>query len=75
MTAGHWFDGDGFNFGGGFYRCWCYRRLSFTIANPRDIKHKQKADKFLYSNYGMTAPVQLCCDWSKPVKNAANTSV
>ncbi|MEG3923278.1 MULTISPECIES: carotenoid oxygenase family protein [unclassified Microcoleus] len=73
MNAGHWFDGDG-----------AILAVHFTDAGAAAVyryvqtagyQAEEKADKFLYSNYGMTAPGPVWLRWSKPVKNAANTSV
>ncbi|MEG3930123.1 carotenoid oxygenase family protein [Microcoleus sp. T3_B1] len=73
VPAGHWFDGDG-----------AILAVHFTdvgaTAVYRYVKTagylaEEKADKFLYSNYGMTAPGPVWLRWTKTVKNAANTSV
>ncbi len=73
MTAGHWFDGDG-----------AILAVNFTDAGATAVyryvqtagyQAEEKADKFLYSNYGTIAPGPVFLRWSKPVKNAANTSV
>ena len=73
MSAGHWFDGDG-----------AILAVNFTDAGATAVyryvqtagyQAEEKADKFLYSNYGMTAPGPALLRWTKPVKNAANTSV
>ncbi|OKH40533.1 hypothetical protein NIES2119_02670 [[Phormidium ambiguum] IAM M-71] len=73
QKVGHWFDGDGailavkFSDNGatGIYR---YVQTSGYIA-------ESKANKYLYPNYGMTAPGLFWNQWIRPVKNAANTSV
>lgn len=73
MNAGHWFDGDG-----------AILAVNFTDAGTTAVyryvqtagyQAEEKADKFIYSNYGMTAPAPVLLRWSKPVKNTANTSV
>jgi carotenoid cleavage dioxygenase-like enzyme len=73
MTAGHWFDGDG-----------AILAVNFTDAGATAVyryvqtagyQAEEKADKFIYSNYGMTAPGPALLRWTKSVKNAANTSV
>jgi len=73
MTVGHWFDGDG-----------AILAVHFTDAGAAAVyryvqtagyQAEEKADKFLYSNYGMTAPGPVWLRWTKTVKNAANTSV
>ncbi|OCQ91946.1 hypothetical protein BCD64_26190 [Nostoc sp. MBR 210] len=73
IHVGHWFDGDGailavnFNAAGatGVY---CYVQTAGYQAETA-------AGKWLYGNYGMTAPGAIWHQWRKPVKNAANTSV
>jgi carotenoid cleavage dioxygenase-like enzyme len=73
VRAGHWFDGDGailgvhFTDGGatGVYR----------YVQTSGYQQEAAVDKFLYPNYGMTAPGRLWERWGKPVKNSANTSV
>lgn len=73
MNAGHWFDGDG-----------AILAVHFTDAGAAAVyryvqtagyQAEEKSDKFLYSNYGMTAPGPAWLRWTKSVKNAANTSV
>ncbi len=81
VPVGHWFDGDGailgvhFNpppyqggEGGGATGVYRYVQTS-------RYREETAAGKFLYANYGMTAPGQIWERWGKPVKNAANTSV
>jgi carotenoid cleavage dioxygenase-like enzyme len=73
ITAGHWFDGDGailaVNFTGtgatGVYR---YVQTAGYLA-------EEKANRFLYTNYGTIAPGPQWLRWMQPVKNTANTSV
>jgi len=72
-SVGHWFDGDGailavhFSDRGatGVYR---YVQTAGYLA-------ESQAGKYLYSNYGMSAPGLFWTKWLKPTKNAANTSV
>ena len=73
MTAGHWFDGDG-----------AILAVHFTDAGAAAVyryvqtagyQAEEKANRFLYTNYGMTAAGPAWLRWTKPVKNAANTSV
>ncbi|XZN91615.1 MAG: carotenoid oxygenase family protein [Microcoleus sp.] len=73
VAVGHWFDGDG-----------AILAVHFTDAGASAVyryvqtagyQAEEKADKFLYSNYGMTAPGPVWLRWTKTVKNAANTSV
>jgi carotenoid cleavage dioxygenase-like enzyme len=73
MRVGHWFDGDG-----------AILAVNFTDAGATGVyryvqtaayQEETAAGKFLYGNYGMTAPGLIWNHWLKPVKNAANTSV
>src|SRR4028118_2300037 len=73
VAAGHWFDGDG-----------AILAVHFTDAGATAVyryvqtagyQAEEKSDKFLYPNYGMTAPGPAWLRWTKSVKNAANTSV
>ena len=73
MQVGHWFDGDGAILG-----------VHFTDAGATGLYRyvqtsgyleEAAANKFLYGNYGMTAPGPIWNQWLKPLKNAANTSV
>ncbi|WP_293337744.1 carotenoid oxygenase family protein [Microcoleus sp. CAWBG58] len=73
VAAGHWFDGDG-----------AILAVHFTDVGATAVYRyvqtagylaEEKADRFLYSNYGMTAPGPVWLRWTKTVKNAANTSV
>ncbi|WP_353931578.1 carotenoid oxygenase family protein [Okeanomitos corallinicola TIOX110] len=73
MRVGHWFDGDG-----------AILAVHFTDAGATGVyryvqtagyQKETKAGKFLYGNYGMTAPGPIWNQWQKPVKNSANTSV
>ncbi|MCC3503486.1 MULTISPECIES: carotenoid oxygenase family protein [unclassified Microcoleus] len=73
VAAGHWFDGDG-----------AILAVHFTDVGAAAVYRyvqtagylaEEKADRFLYSNYGMTAPGPVWLRWTKTVKNAANTSV
>ncbi len=73
VAVGHWFDGDGAILAvhftdGGASAVYRYVQTAGYLA-------EEKADKFLYSNYGMTAPGPVWLRWTKTVKNAANTSV
>ena len=73
QKVGHWFDGDGailavhFTDKGatGVYR----------YVQTKGYLEELQANKYLYGNYGMTAPGPFWNQWLKPVKNAANTSV
>jgi carotenoid cleavage dioxygenase-like enzyme len=73
VRVGHWFDGDG-----------AILAVHFTDTGATGVyryvqtsgyQDEAQKDEFLYSNYGMTAPGSIWQRWTKPVKNAANTSV
>lgn len=73
QRVGHWFDGDG-----------AILAVHFTDAGATGIyryvqtagyQQETAAGKFLYGNYGMTAPGPIWNQWQKPVKHCANTSV
>jgi all-trans-8'-apo-beta-carotenal 15,15'-oxygenase len=79
QSVGHWFDGDG-----------AILAVHFTDAEPialyryiqtEGYQAEEKADRFLYSNYGMKPPGAIWDYWFRaitnnvPVKNTANTSV
>ncbi|MFB8788412.1 MAG: carotenoid oxygenase family protein [Potamolinea sp.] len=73
VPVGHWFDGDG-----------AILAVHFTEAGTTAIyryvqtagyQAESAAGKFLYPNYGMSAPGAIWERWGKQVKNAANTSV
>ena len=73
ISVGHWFDGDG-----------AILAVHFTDAGAAAVyryvqtaayQAEEKANRFLYTNYGMTAADPAWLWWTKPVKNAANTSV
>ena len=73
QRVGHWFDGDGAILGinftdGGATATYKYVQTEGYIA-------ESKANKYLYPNYGMTAPGAFWNNALKPVKNSANTSV
>lgn len=73
QRVGHWFDGDGAVLGvhftdsgaDGVYR----------YVQTEGYLDEQQRDEFIYPNYGMTAAGAFWNNWTKPVKNTANTSV
>jgi all-trans-8'-apo-beta-carotenal 15,15'-oxygenase len=73
MNAGHWFDGDGAILAVDFTDFGAV--ALYRYVQTAGYQAEEKADKFLYTNYGMTAPGPAWLRWTKPVKNAANTSV
>ncbi|MEG5018226.1 MULTISPECIES: carotenoid oxygenase family protein [unclassified Microcoleus] len=73
MNAGHWFDGDGAILAVHFTDVGA--AAVYRYVKTAGYQAEEKANKFLYPNYGMTAPGPVWLRWSKPVKNVANTSV
>ncbi|NJK65749.1 MAG: hypothetical protein HC789_01710 [Microcoleus sp. CSU_2_2] len=73
VPAGHWFDGDGAILAVHFTDVGA--TAVYRYVQTAGYQAEEKADKFLYTNYGMTAPGPVWLRWTKPVKNAANTSV
>ncbi|HEY9830322.1 MAG TPA: carotenoid oxygenase family protein [Stenomitos sp.] len=71
--VGHWFDGDGAILGVHFTDAGAIGLYRYVQTSGYQDESQQ--EKFLYPNYGMTAPGQIWQRWGKPVKNAANTSV
>jgi all-trans-8'-apo-beta-carotenal 15,15'-oxygenase len=73
QRMGHWFDGDGailaVHFTGtqatGIYR----------FVKTAGYQAEESADKLLYGNYGMVAPVPYWKRFQTSIKNVANTSV
>ncbi|WP_427158258.1 carotenoid oxygenase family protein [Aliinostoc sp. HNIBRCY26] len=73
VRVGHWFDGDGAILAVKFTDAGAsavYRYVQTTGYQAETV-----AGKFLYGNYGMTAPGAIWNQWLRPVKHAANTSV
>ncbi|MEG4320696.1 MULTISPECIES: carotenoid oxygenase family protein [unclassified Microcoleus] len=73
VAAGHWFDGDGAILAVHFTDVGA--AAVYRYVQTAGYQAEEKANKFLYTNYGMTAPGPVWLRWSKPIKNAANTSV
>jgi carotenoid cleavage dioxygenase-like enzyme len=71
--VGHWFDGDGailsVRFNGED------TTAQYRFVQTQGYQEEEDASTLLYGNYGMTAPGPFWRRWTKPVKNAANTSV
>lgn len=73
QRVGHWFDGDGAILAVNFTddgASAVYRYIQTT-----GYQAETAAGKFLYGNYGMTAPGAFWNQWLRPVKHVANTSV
>ncbi|NET71872.1 MAG: hypothetical protein F6K62_13350, partial [Sphaerospermopsis sp. SIO1G2] len=73
VQVGHLFDGDG-----------AILAVNFTDTGATGVyryvqttgyQKEAKIGKFLYGNYGMTAPGPIWNQWRRPVKHSANTSV
>jgi carotenoid cleavage dioxygenase-like enzyme len=83
VRVGHWFDGDGAILAVHFTPPFpplvrggeASATAVYRYVQTAGYQEEATADKFLYSNYGMTAPGLIWERWGKPVKNAANTSV
>ena len=71
MSVGHWFDGDGAILAVHF--CDDGAKAVYRYVQTRGYEEETQANKFLYGNYGMTAPGMIWHKWQRPVKNAANT--
>ncbi|MDX2255315.1 MAG: carotenoid oxygenase family protein [Pseudanabaenaceae cyanobacterium bins.39] len=73
LQVGHWFDGDGavlaVHFGAG------QARATYRYVKTAGYLAEEKADKFIFGNYGMTAPGAWLQRFGKSSKNVANTSV
>jgi carotenoid cleavage dioxygenase-like enzyme len=77
IKVGHWFDGDGAILAVHFNH---QNNTQGAVATYRYVKtagyqKEEAAGKFLYGNYGMTAPGAIWNQWSRPFKNTGNTSV
>ncbi|HEY9708675.1 MAG TPA: carotenoid oxygenase family protein [Oculatellaceae cyanobacterium] len=73
VPVGHWFDGDGGILGVHFTEAGATG--VYRYVQTAGYQTEAAAGRFLYSNYGMTAPGAIWQRWGKPVKNVANTSV
>ncbi|ELS02007.1 lignostilbene-alpha,beta-dioxygenase-like enzyme [Xenococcus sp. PCC 7305] len=73
QKVGHWFDGDGailaVNFAEG------QATATYRYAQTTGYQAETKAERYLYANYGMSAPGGFWNNWLKGTKNSANTSV
>jgi carotenoid cleavage dioxygenase-like enzyme len=73
VMVGHWFDGDGAILAINFRDTGAVG--TYRYVETAGYQAETTANKFLYGNYGMTAPGPIWNQWRNPVKNAANTSV
>ncbi|HEY9691693.1 MAG TPA: carotenoid oxygenase family protein [Oculatellaceae cyanobacterium] len=71
--VGHWFDGDGAILGVHFSDHGATGVYRFVQTSG--YQEETAAGKYLYGNYGMTAPGAIWHQWLRPVKHSANTSV
>ena len=73
QRVGHWFDGDGAILGINFTDEGA--TATYKYVQTEGYVAESKAQKYLFPNYGMTAPGAFWNNATKPVKNSANTSV
>ena len=73
QRVGHWFDGDGAILGINFAADGA--TATYKYVKTAGYVAESKANKYLFPNYGMTAPGAFWNNATKPVKNSANTSV
>lgn len=71
--VGHWFDGDGAILAVHFQQQ--AAKATYKYVQTIGYQAEMAAGKYLYGNYGMTAPGAIWQRWGMSVKNAANTSV
>jgi carotenoid cleavage dioxygenase-like enzyme len=73
QRVGHWFDGDGAILGVEFTDAGA--SAVYRYARSAGYQREAEENRYLFPNYGMTAPGFFWDNWGKEVKNAANTSV
>ena len=73
QKVGHWFDGDGAILGVKFAAEGV--SATYKYVQTEGYIAESEASKYLFPNYGMTAPGAFWNNVTKPVKNSANTSV
>lgn len=73
IHVGHWFDGDGAVLGVHFTDAGAIG--VYRYVNTAGYLAESEAGELCYGGYGMTAPGPIWNHWSRPLKNAANTSV
>ncbi|MBE9115282.1 carotenoid oxygenase family protein [Lusitaniella coriacea LEGE 07157] len=71
--VGHWFDGDGAILAVHFAEE--EAKATYRYVQTAGYRQEEAANRFLFPNYGMTAPGLFWQKWLKEVKNVANTSV
>lgn len=72
-TVGHWFDGDGAILAIHFSNS--SASSLYRYVKTAGYQAEAQANRYLFSNYGMTAPGPRWLRWTKGIKNVANTSV
>jgi all-trans-8'-apo-beta-carotenal 15,15'-oxygenase len=73
QRVGHWFDGDGAILAVQFTDTGA--SALYRYVQTQGYQRETDANRYLFPNYGMTAPGFFWDNWVKEVKNAANTSV
>ncbi|RCJ19178.1 hypothetical protein A6S26_27390 [Nostoc sp. ATCC 43529] len=73
VRVGHWFDGDGAILGVHFTDAGV--TAVYRYVQTAEYQAESKADKFLYTVYGMHPQGPIWKRWNPQIKNAANTSV
>jgi carotenoid cleavage dioxygenase-like enzyme len=73
QKIGHWFDGDGAILGVHFTEEKV--EATYRFVQTKGYLEEEKADKFLFANYGMKAQGLSLTNLFQSVKNSANTSV
>ena len=71
--VGHWFDGDGAILA--VHLVEEKATATYRYVQTEGYQAEAAAEKFIYSNYGRTASGLFWNNWTKKLKNAANTSV
>ncbi|MGB3535786.1 MAG: carotenoid oxygenase family protein [Microcoleaceae cyanobacterium] len=71
--VGHWFDGDGAVLAVHFTETGA--EATYRYVQTQEYQQEEEAEKLLFAGYGMVPPGSLWDRFTKPLKNAANTSV
>lgn len=73
MRVGHWFDGDGGILAVHFTPQGA--TAVYRYVKTAEFQEEEQENRFIYGGYGMNPPGNLWERFTKPLKNAANTSV
>ena len=73
LKVGHWFDGDGAILAVHFAEG--QSRATYRYVQTEGYLEEERANKFIYGNYGMVATGSWLQRFGKSTKNVANTSV